>query len=161
MGPSTSTPLAVFRDRCGLEIFDCTTADLSTSESRRDKFRERIGYVKNADGKSEYKALNVDLLHKDTMAHSTSKRSEDNRQTDFRDGQVSYPRLVADQLSVGSVAGSEILGDLEKYIKYLQKGLCPSSVNAAPCRPHVKPQVPVSASLDLATLLLETVDGLS
>ncbi|KAJ7834868.1 hypothetical protein B0H14DRAFT_3142229, partial [Mycena olivaceomarginata] len=65
MGTQRSNAAGRVRRECGPEIFDCTTADLSTSESRRDKFRKQIGYVEDAEGKSHYEAFNVDLLHKD------------------------------------------------------------------------------------------------
>ncbi|KAJ6528791.1 hypothetical protein DFH09DRAFT_935089 [Mycena vulgaris] len=48
----------------GPEIFDCTAADLSSIESRRDKFRQMIGYVDSDDGSSRYELFNVPLLHK-------------------------------------------------------------------------------------------------
>ncbi|KAJ6592903.1 hypothetical protein B0H19DRAFT_975627, partial [Mycena capillaripes] len=65
MGTQRSNAAGRLRRECGPEIFDCTTADLSTSEARRDKFRDQIGYVEDAEGKPHYEALNVDLLHKD------------------------------------------------------------------------------------------------
>ncbi|KAJ6603246.1 hypothetical protein DFH09DRAFT_807386, partial [Mycena vulgaris] len=52
------------RTHSGLEIFDCTAADLSSIESRRDKFRQMIGYVESDDGSSRYELFNVPLLHK-------------------------------------------------------------------------------------------------
>ncbi|KAJ6499482.1 hypothetical protein DFH09DRAFT_945222, partial [Mycena vulgaris] len=52
------------RTHSGPEIFDCTAADLSSIESRRDKFRQMIGYVESDDGSSKYELFNVPLLHK-------------------------------------------------------------------------------------------------
>ncbi|KAJ6483197.1 hypothetical protein C8R45DRAFT_1075505 [Mycena sanguinolenta] len=65
MGTQRSNTAGRIRRECGPEIYDCTAADLASAESRRDKFRDRIGYVKDAKGDSKYEAFNVDLLHKD------------------------------------------------------------------------------------------------
>lgn len=61
---SAVTLPAAFIRECGSDIYDCTSADLSTSESRRDKFRTWIGYVEDDEGNVNYEAFNVDLLHK-------------------------------------------------------------------------------------------------
>ncbi|KAJ7633299.1 hypothetical protein B0H17DRAFT_961776, partial [Mycena rosella] len=52
------------RSQCGPEIFDCTAIDLFSIESRRDKFRQMIGYVERDDGSARYDRFNVPLLHK-------------------------------------------------------------------------------------------------
>ncbi|KAJ6489984.1 hypothetical protein C8R45DRAFT_1213365 [Mycena sanguinolenta] len=65
MGTQRSNTAGRIRRECGPEIYDCTAADLASAESRRDNFRDRIGYVKDAKGDSKYEAFNVDLLHKD------------------------------------------------------------------------------------------------
>lgn len=55
------------RKMCGPQLFNCDMADLLESETRRAKFRERIGYIApEADaGPGRYDAFNVEVLHKD------------------------------------------------------------------------------------------------
>ncbi|KAJ7850595.1 hypothetical protein B0H13DRAFT_2360580 [Mycena leptocephala] len=63
MGTQRSNAAGRVRRDCGAELFDCTAADLSTSESRRDKFRKLIGYVET-ETDPQYEIFNVDILHK-------------------------------------------------------------------------------------------------
>lgn len=51
------------RPTCGADIFDCSKQDLASSTSRRDRFREKIGWVQE-NGKETYvSALNLGLVH--------------------------------------------------------------------------------------------------
>ncbi|KAJ6537484.1 hypothetical protein DFH09DRAFT_829058, partial [Mycena vulgaris] len=127
------------RTHSGPEIFDCTAADLSSIESRRDKFRQMIGYVESDDGSSRYELFNVPLLHK-------SYSGKFDVHTVFR-GPMLHLSLKSGPCSTpGSIAGTAIFAhwaasadanlsargaqtginrhsDLEKYIQYLQSGL--------------------------------------
>ncbi|KAJ6528490.1 hypothetical protein B0H19DRAFT_1243025 [Mycena capillaripes] len=120
MGTQHSNAAGRLRRECGPEIFDCTAADLSTSEARRDKFHEQIGYVEDAEGKPHYEAFNVDLLHKDYNGSYNIK-------TVFRSPALHLVRWAASadiELTPRSAeTGINWQGNLEKYIEYLQNGL--------------------------------------
>ncbi|KAJ6475190.1 hypothetical protein DFH09DRAFT_846349, partial [Mycena vulgaris] len=103
----------------GPEIFDCTAADLSSIESRRDKFRQTIGYVES-DGSSRYELFNVPLLHK-------SYSGKFDVHTVFRGPMLHLACWAASadaNLSArGAQTGINRHSNLEKYIQYLQSGL--------------------------------------
>ncbi|EGO29425.1 hypothetical protein SERLADRAFT_433404 [Serpula lacrymans var. lacrymans S7.9] len=50
---------------CGNTIFDCSVADLKTSEARRNKFLNKIGWRMNSKGHSAFSLWNVEVLHAD------------------------------------------------------------------------------------------------
>ncbi|KAJ6576156.1 hypothetical protein DFH09DRAFT_812720, partial [Mycena vulgaris] len=108
------------RTHSGLEIFDCTAADLSSIESHRDKFRQMIGYVESDDGSSRYELFNVPLLHK-------GYSGKFDVHTVFRGPMLHLARWAASadaNLSArGAQTGINRHSDLEKYIQYLQSGL--------------------------------------
>ncbi|EGN93512.1 hypothetical protein SERLA73DRAFT_78800 [Serpula lacrymans var. lacrymans S7.3] len=50
---------------CGNTIFDCSAADLKTSEARQNKFLNKIGWRMNSKGHSAFSLWNVEVLHAD------------------------------------------------------------------------------------------------
>ena len=59
---NTSTRI---RKQAGHSIFNCLASDLHSSETRYNKFRQKIGWVENNVGKNHYETWKVEILHKD------------------------------------------------------------------------------------------------
>jgi len=52
------------RHHCAM-LFGVSEPDMLRAEIRKEKFRERIGWVNNGQGSGSYSSVDVEILHKD------------------------------------------------------------------------------------------------
>lgn len=64
MNSQRSNTATRLRHQCAT-LFDALESDLLRAETRKEKFRGRIGWVVNDQGFGSYSSVNVEILHKD------------------------------------------------------------------------------------------------
>jgi hypothetical protein len=64
MNAQRSNTASRLRRHCAV-LFGVSECDMLKADIRKEKFRERIGWVSNGQGAGSYSSVDVEILHKD------------------------------------------------------------------------------------------------
>ncbi|EGO22543.1 hypothetical protein SERLADRAFT_410013 [Serpula lacrymans var. lacrymans S7.9] len=118
---------------CGNTIFDCSAADLKTSEARRNKFLNKIGWRMNSKGHSAFSLWNVEVLHADYSGKFDVNKVFLNPllKVHTTPGMVACAAILAQWVlspdsilkERGAQSGINWHEDFDNYLEYLEIGL--------------------------------------